>query len=183
MNTVDHIFELFEHRGQSSYFGEQVSQLEHALQCAYLASQEGAPSELVAAALLHDIGHLLHEHGEDAADRGDDTQHERRGEVWLSSRFSPGVTHPIGLHVAAKRYLCATNPAYLSKLSPASVQSLELQGGAMSVEEVRGFEADPFGKAAVRLRLWDDAAKTLGAKVPDLHHYRNALESALTPTE
>lgn len=181
MNTVDEIFQLLEERGQGSYFGEPVSQLEHALQCAQLASKEGADRELVAAALLHDVGHLLHAEGEDVADRGGDTEHEHLGEAWLSAHFGPAVTHPIALHVAAKRYLCATDPEYFGRLSPASVQSLTLQGGPMSSAEVADFEANEFADDALRLRHWDDLAKEEGLQVPGLPHYREILESLMRP--
>lgn len=181
MNTVDEIFHLLEERGQGSYFGEPVSQLQHALQCANYAVNEQARPELVAAALLHDIGHLLHDEGEDIADRGGDTEHEHLGQEWLSAHFAPAVTYPIAMHVAAKRYLCATDPAYLGKLSSASVQSLELQGGAMSAAEVADFESNEFAEDAVRLRRWDDLAKIEGAQVPPLNHYRSILESVIVP--
>jgi phosphonate degradation associated HDIG domain protein len=177
MNRVDEIFRLLNERGQGSYFGEPVSQLEHALQCANLAAREGAGKELVAAALLHDVGHLL----QDVAERGGDTEHERLGQAWLSDQFGPAVTDPIALHVAAKRYLCATDPSYLGKLSPASIQSLELQGGVMSAREVADFEAHPFFHDAVSLRRWDDLAKIEGLPVPALAHYREILQSVLRP--
>src|SRR5262249_47956307 len=160
-----------EERGHGSYFGEPVSQLEHALQCAHLAEQENAAPELVAAALLHDVGHLLHEEKEDIADRGGDTEHEHLGQEWLSAHFGPEVTHPIALHVAAKRYLCAIDAAYFAKLSPASVQSLNLQGGPMTEPEVQDFEANEFADEAVRLRRWDDLAKEKDLSVPGLLHY------------
>src|SRR5215472_304631 len=176
MNTVVEIFRLLEERGQGSYLGEPVSQLEHALQCAHLASREGADKELVAASLLHDVGHLLHEEGEDVADRGGDTEHEHLGEAWLSAHFGPAVTQPIALHVAAKRYLCSTDPAYLGKLSPASVQSFKLQGGTMDAAEVAEFESNQFADDALRLRRWDDLAKEEGLQVPGLAHYREILE-------
>jgi len=177
MNTVDEIFRLLEQRGHGSYFGEPISQLEHALQCAHLAEREGADNELIAAALLHDVGHLLHNDGEDVADRGTDTEHEHQGQAWLSTQFGPAVTHPIALHVAAKRYLCATDPSYLGKLSAASVQSLELQGGAMEADEVADFKANEFADDAVRLRRWDDLAKEERLDVPPLEHYRSILEA------
>src|SRR5215475_8253714 len=182
MNTVDEIFQLLEERGQGSYFGEPVSQLEHALQCAHLASKEGADKELVAAALLHDVGHLLHAEGEDVADRGGDTEHEHLGEAWLSAHFEPAVTHPVALHVAAKRYLCATDSEYFGKLSPASVQSLELQGGPMTADEVADFESSEFAEDAVRLRHWDDLAKEQGLAVPPLAHYRAILNALIRPS-
>jgi [1-hydroxy-2-(trimethylamino)ethyl]phosphonate dioxygenase len=181
MNRLDEILQLLEERGQSSYLGEPVSQLEHALQCAYLASRDGAEKKLVVAALLHDVGHLLHGEGEGVADRGGNTKHEHLGEAWLSAHFGPDVTHPIALHVAAKRYLCATDPLYLGKLSPASVQSLDLQGGAMDALEVADFEANEFADDAVRLRRWDDLAKEKGLEVPGLDHYREVLASVMRP--
>src|SRR5579884_2586321 len=119
---VDEIFDCFARRGAEEYFGEDVTQQEHALQAAFLAEQAGAPDSLVAAALVHDIGHLIHTEGEDIADRGVDARHEDVGEQWLAGRFGPEVTEPVKLHVAAKRYLCATDPEYRSRLSAASEQ-------------------------------------------------------------
>jgi [1-hydroxy-2-(trimethylamino)ethyl]phosphonate dioxygenase len=177
MKNIDEIFELLQERGHGSYFGEPVSQLEHALQCAHLAEQEGAGPSLVAAALLHDVGHLLHGEDEGVADTGSDMEHELIGEEWLSERFGPDVTQPIKLHVAAKRYLCATDPEYLGKLSPASVQSLKLQGGPMTLAEVAEFGANPFANDGVRLRHWDDLAKDPTLTVAPLTHYRPILES------
>ena len=129
MNVIDEILWLFETRGDEAYFGEPVSQKDHALQAAHRAEQEGAPASLVAAALLHDVGHLVHDLPEDIADRGLDGCHESAGEAWLARHFPPEVTEPVRLHVAAKRYLCKTDSQYLAQLSPASVQSLALQGG------------------------------------------------------
>lgn len=181
MNKVDEIFQLLAERGQASYFGEAVSQLEHALQCACFATDERATNELIAAALLHDVGHLLHQQGENAADESIDTAHEELGQSWLSTHFRPAVTRPIALHVAAKRYLCATDNSYLAQLSSASLQSLQLQGGPMNAGEIATFESDEFAGDAVRLRRWDDLAKIRGKKVPPLAHYRTVLESVLKP--
>jgi len=179
MNEVEEIFQLLETRGQSGYFGEPVSQLEHALQCAHFATEERASNELIAAALLHDVGHLLHDQGDNIADQGVDTEHEELGESWLLRYFGPAVTRPMALHVAAKRYLCATDESYVAQLSPASLQSLRLQGGPMNAEEIAGVESDEFAKDAVRLRRWDDLAKIKGKNVPPLGHYRIVLESVL----
>jgi len=179
MTIVDEIFALFESRGDEAYFGEPVSQTEHALQAAHQAEQEGAPDALVVAALLHDIGHLVHGLDERIADRGMDGHHEAVGEAWLSRHFGPEVAEPVRLHVAAKRYLCAVDPAYRNQLSPASVQSLALQGGPLSERLVQEFERNPHCRAAIRLRRWDDMAKVPGLAVPGLEHYRSRVEAAL----
>ncbi len=176
MNIVDEIIELFDRRGGDLYFGEPVSQLEHALQTAFQAEQEGASDTLIAAALLHDIGHLSHNLPEDIAHRGIDGRHERDGAIFLARYFPEAVTEPIRLHVAAKRHLCAVDDEYQRQLSPASVQSLALQGGPMNEAEVCEFEATPYFREAVRLRRWDDQAKIIGWKTRDLTQYRFLLE-------
>jgi gamma-butyrobetaine dioxygenase len=175
MNFVDEILALFASRGAAQYHGEMVSQEAHALQAAHLAERDGARSELIVAALLHDVGHLLDGQGEDLAERGIDGQHEAAGCAWLAEHLGPEVTEPIRLHVAAKRYLCAVDPAYLRGLSPASRLSLALQGGAMTTGEVTEFEGNLYFRDAVRLRHWDDAAKVADLAVPGLLHYRERL--------
>ena len=177
--TADTIIELFERRGPAEYGGESVSQLEHALQCAALAQAAGSSDELVAAALLHDVGHLLHDLGEDAAERGVDDVHERLGAEWLAAHTPPAVVEPVRLHVAAKRYLCAVNSAYYDRLSEGSRVSLQLQGGPMSPPEVEAFRRLPYWKEAAQLRQWDDGAKTPGAPTPTLENLRGVLEKAL----
>ncbi|MEX2113141.1 MAG: phosphonate degradation HD-domain oxygenase [Pirellulales bacterium] len=179
MSAVDDICHLFATKGHAAYIGEPVSQLEHALQSAYYAEQSGADDALVVAALLHDFGHLVHKLPEDCADHGIDDRHEALGQAWLKRYFGPDVTEPIRLHVAAKRYLCATDPEYLGQLSPASVQSLALQGGPFTPQEVADFEAHPHYRAAVELRRWDDLAKVPDMKVPSLDHYRPHMQRAL----
>lgn len=168
---TDDILTLLLTGGAAAYFGEPVSQLEHALQAAAAAERTGASDALVVAALLHDIGHLVHGLPEDVAEHGVDARHEEIGELWLSERFNRLVTEPIRLHVAAKRYLCAVEPEYMEALSDASVASLALQGGPMSLDEVRVFEQSPFARDAVALRRWDDAAKVPGLDVPGVGHY------------
>lgn len=176
--TIDRILELFQERGGALYGGEAVSQLEHALQAAMAAENEGAGPVMVAAALLHDLGHLLHNLPEDSAELGVDDRHEELACRWLQRHFGTEVTEPIRLHVAAKRYLCATDTNYHSALSDASRLSLEIQGGPFSVEETATFQQNPHFQAAVRLRYWDDIAKVPGLKTPDLVHFRKSLESA-----
>jgi phosphonate degradation associated HDIG domain protein len=183
MNVIDSVFTLFREKGDGAYFGEAVTQTEHALQCAHLAEQSGAARALVAAALLHDVGHLLHGLPEDAGERGMDGRHEDAGAAWLAGHFGPAVVAPVRLHVAAKRYLCATEPGYLAGLSEASRRSLRLQGGAMSPAEVRPFEREEWFRSAVAVRLWDDAAKVPGLVVPQLEHYRDCLCAALLTRE
>src|SRR5579871_1803106 len=139
-DPVAEIDRLFRERGRSRYGGEAVTQLEHALQAAALAEQEGARPALIAAALLHDVGHLLHDLPDDAPERDVDDRHESLAARWLAGRFGPEVVDPVRLHVAAKRYLCATAPGYLDGLSPPSLHSLELQGGPMSPGQARRFE-------------------------------------------
>lgn len=179
MSTIDQILDLFSTHGGQAYFGEQVSQLEHALQAAWLGEKEGAAPALVAAALLHDIGHLLHGGPEDIASQGVDMRHEDIGEAWLEKHFGQEVSRPVQLHVAAKRYLCTTDPNYLAGLSPASVESFHLQGGTMSEAEVRLFEADPHFEDALRLRRWDDLAKVQHLETPQLDYFRPMLEGLL----
>ncbi len=169
---VDEIFTLLEAGGGEAYFGEPVTVLEHSLQSAWFVRQKGGEDTLVAAALLHDLGHLLHNEGEDIADRGVDTQHEELGAEALSGHMPDAVLDPIRMHVAAKRYLCHANPRYFAALSPASVESLALQGGPMTEEEAKSFLELSHAQEAVALRHADDAAKVPGLKVPELGSYR-----------
>lgn len=170
-SIAEEIQRLFAAHGHSQYGGEAVSQQEHALQAALLAEREQAQPELIIAALLHDVGHLLHELPDDAPDRGIDDRHETLAAHWLAKRFGPEVVEPARLHVAAKRYLCATDAAYCRELSYPSALSLKLQGGPMTPDEVREFESQPHFESAVRLRRWDDAAKLAGLETPDVGHY------------
>jgi len=177
-SVVDEIIKMFECRGNAAYYGEPVSQTEHALQAAFQAEKDGAPDSLVLAALLHDIGHLLHGLAENVAEQGIDARHEEVSAAWLSEYFGPDITEPVKLHVAAKRYLCAVDLDYLNELSPASFQSLELQGGPFSDKEAEAFVRLPSFRAAILLRRWDDRAKVPGLKVPPLEYYRARLEAA-----
>jgi phosphonate degradation associated HDIG domain protein len=175
--AVDEALGLFARKGHLAY-GEGVTMTEHALQAAQLAEDEHAGPAMIAAALLHDIGHLLHNLPEDIADKGVDTQHESIASAWLSRYFPAAVSEPVRLHVAAKRYLCTIEPGYFERLSPASVLSLRLQGGPMSQDEALRFAGERYCKAAVKLRRWDDLAKVHGQETPGLSHYRPVLEAA-----
>ncbi|MEM9033491.1 MAG: HD domain-containing protein [Actinomycetota bacterium] len=170
-HAVDTLLGLFERFGRERY-GEGINQEEHALQAAKQAIDEGAAPALVAAALLHDVGHLLVER-----DRVPtvDLRHEAVGARALARWFGPEVTNPIALHVDAKRYLCAVDPDYFGILSPGSVHSLELQGGPMTSEEVERFEALPGAEAAARLRRWDEGAKVPGVEAGELADHRELL--------
>jgi phosphonate degradation associated HDIG domain protein len=178
MRIADEVMNLLAGPGREAYLGELVSQAEHALQAAWLAERDGAPDSLVVSALLHDVGHLVLGAKEDVADLGIDAHHEDAGAAWLARHFGPEVAGPARLHVAAKRYLCAVDPAYLDGLSPASRLSLRLQGGPMSPDEAARFELDPHHALAIRLRRWDDEAKVPGFNVPGLEHYRSRIEAA-----
>jgi phosphonate degradation associated HDIG domain protein len=157
--VVGGILALYEREGMARY-DESVTQVEHAVQAAEWAQASGAGDELVAAALLHDIGHLLsgdHSGAREFRDR--DLHHESVAARFLSRWFGPQITEPIRLHVAAKRYLCAVEAGYHDSLSPASVRSLELQGGPMSQAGAAEFAGLDGARAAAVLRRWDDLAK------------------------
>jgi gamma-butyrobetaine dioxygenase len=177
-DIIDHIFAIWQRQSHLDY-GESVTTVEHMLQCAVFAERDDAGDTLVAATVLHDIGHLLHGLPEDIAEKGVDGLHEQVGGQWLSRYFVPAVAEPTRLHVRAKRYLCAVEPAYFDTLSPASVQSLALQGGPFSTDEVAAFEQLDHWEDAVRLRRYDDMGKIPGMATPDLEHYRPRLLAGL----
>jgi len=183
MTIGTEIERLFAARGGSEYGGEAVSQLEHALQAAAAAVADGADDPLVAAALLHDVGHLLHELPPDAPEAGIDDHHENSAARFLAEHFGPEVCEPVRLHVAAKRYLTAVEPEYLARLSGPSVTSLRLQGGPMSPAEQEAFRANPHWRAAVRLRRYDEAAKVAGLATPPLAEYLPLLARVARPRD
>lgn len=174
------ITDLFARRGREMYAGEPVTQTEHALQTAWQAEDNGARPALVAAALLHDVGHLLHDLRDDCADEGIDDRHEALGAEWLARHFGPDVVEPVRLHVAAKRYRCAVDPDYQQRLSDASRLSLTLQGGPFNESQARHFEDHPYFQDAVRLRLWDEAAKIPDLETPPLEHFLEVVNKAIT---
>jgi len=166
---------LFQQYGHRQYSGEAVSQQEHALQSAALAEQENAPASLIVAALLHDLGHMLEQEDGTPTCAGIDDLHQYRILPFLRPLFGEEVLAPIRLHVDAKRYLCAVDPHYFSALSADSVRSLALQGGIFSQAEASAFSTKPFADDAVRLRRWDDLAKTAGLSTPDHAHFSRYL--------
>ena len=177
--TLSDISELLNTQGSKQYGGEAVSQLEHALQCAYLAERAQETEETITAALLHDIGHMLRsESDEPIIEHNEDTDdlHQYVALPFIRNLFSDAVLEPIKLHVDAKRYLCAVDKTYWSTLSDASKKSLELQGGIYTDAQVLAFETSPFGQQAVRLRRYDDLAKIPCAQTPPLEHYLTIMQ-------
>lgn len=154
------LVDLYATRGHLAYDGEGVSQLQHGWQCARLARHAGAAPALQLAAWLHDLGHLMTELAGSPTLQGIDDRHETRAAAVLLPLFGPRVAEPVALHVLAKRCLVATKPEYLRQLSPDSVRSLALQGGPMPIDEARAFLQRPHAPAAMRLRMWDDVAKS-----------------------
>ena len=175
---VGAIFDLFAKFGAGGY-GEDLSLGEHMLQSAALAEAEGAPQALIAAALLHDIGYFLHPDSETSVTDGRNIEHESLGAAWLSQAYGADATAPIALHVAAKRYLCAVDPAYHGRLSEASRLTLAAQGGPMNAAECARFKSDPAYDAALTLRRWDDQGKDIDAAPLSLEHFRPVLLATL----
>jgi phosphonate degradation associated HDIG domain protein len=169
--SLGDIEKLFRDHGHIEYGGEGVTQLQHALQAAQLAEDEEAGDLLVAAALLHDLGHLLNLQGETPTARGIDDQHQYYAIPFLRPLFPPAVIEAIRLHVDAKRALCAMEPEYYEALSEDSKRSLTLQGGIFSKAQADAFMAKPHAADAVRVRRWDDAAKAPGLATPPISHY------------
>jgi phosphonate degradation associated HDIG domain protein len=177
----DDLLAIYGGRATRRYGLAEINQLQHALQAAALAEQAGETPSLIAAALLHDVGHMIHGLGDDPASRGIDDRHEEQGASWLAERFPESVSEPVRLHVPAKRYLCAAEPGYCARLSPDSRRSLQLQGGPMSADEMREFARQPFATDAVRLRRYDEAAKDPRASTPGFEHYLSYVAACLRP--
>jgi phosphonate degradation associated HDIG domain protein len=180
--VVARLARLFAEQGEGEYLGEAVTQAEHMFQAAARAQQSGASNALIAAALLHDVGHLFEGDtageisGRGLMDAGTDNRHSHTGADWLAAAgFPEPVTEPVRLHVAAKRYLCAVEPGYFDQLSEASVYTLSVQGGPMSQDEAAEFARGSYARDAVTLRRWDEAAKDPDADVPGFDHYRALL--------
>ncbi len=185
MEAVDAVFSLFAEQGAGDYVGEAVSQLAHATQAASLARASGAADAVIAGALLHDVGHMVGlRHPERYQRMGDcgTMSHEGIGGAWLDDLgFSPLVGTLVRRHVDAKRYLCAVDPGYYAKLSPASRTTLGYQGGPMSAEDAAAFSRDELKDVILQMRSWDEAAKDPTAVVPDLESYRTLLTALVAP--
>lgn len=175
---LDELLDLYRSEKATAMYDEVVTEREHALQAAALAATDGAPAATVAAALLHDVGRLtIAWDSAEGAFVAADRAHHAVGERLLGRWFGPEVSAPVGLHVEAKRYLCAVDPEYAGTLSPVSVRSLAVQGGPMTPDEVAAFEALPGWEAAVRLRRWDDRAKSTVPATETVEDYVPLLES------
>lgn len=176
--SIEQVVEVLETRGSAMYGREAVTQLEHARQCAWLAAQDGASNSLIAASLLHDLGHLLAKGSRTSSD----DLHQYLALPFLRGTFPDAVLQPMQLHVDAKRYLCWLEPGYFDSLSAASKRSLELQGGAFNAAGAERFIQVRFAREAVRLRRYDDLAKDPYASPPPLHHFVPMLAAARTPS-
>ena len=179
--ATDEIMQLFEKYGNEDYDGEPVSQTSHMVQCAMQAMSEGADMELILGAFLHDVGHLLrHEITTEAMGTYGVVNHEGIGAGYLSSKgFSERICAMVEKHVDAKRYLVATDATYKDKLSEASLQTLEWQGGPMNENEVILFSQHKFFDDIIKVRLWDEQAKNYDAVVLPLSHFRNLIHEYL----
>ena len=175
-NAVDRLAALFEAIAGTSYLGEPVTIAEHMLQAAASARRDGASDELIAAALLHDVGYYADPNPDNDNESDRAKRHDMAAARHLSAVFPADVTEPIRLHVDAKRYLCAVEPDYRERLSAASIHTMRLQGGVMSREAAASFAAEPYCEDAVRLRHWDDEGKEPDAEVPGFASYRALLE-------
>ena len=178
-SIIDFILDLFARRGSEEYMGEAVSMAQHMEQSAACAAAQGASDELVIASLLHDIGHFVGDFPIEALENGIDNLHEEAGAHFLAAYYPASVTEPIRLHVAAKKYLCAVDKNYIGCLSDASINSLRIQCGPMSLAEIDEFESNPHYLAAVEVRKYDDDGKVAGLDIKPVEDYRDKLESLL----
>jgi gamma-butyrobetaine dioxygenase len=176
---IDHLAQLFEVGAGAQASADGLSNAAHMLQTAAAARAAGVHDALVAAALLHDVGHWLRPSQAHGKGGQGDAHHEILGAEHLAQYFGKEVTEPVRMHVAAKRYLCAREPAHLAALSLGSTRSLELQGGPMSDAEAKRFEQSPGHQDAVSLRRWDEYGKSPSLEVPPFAKYRDLLSSLM----
>ena len=172
--VVTDIFDLYDKHGAEEYAGEKVSQLEHMVQAAQLAMEGGFDDEVVLAAFLHDVGHLLPIYDvSESMDGYGMMDHEKVGAQYLRKQgFSERLCKLIASHVNAKRYLTWKYPEYYHQLSDASKKTLEYQGGRMEETEAKAFEADPLFDLYIKMRRWDEAAKIENQPVPDINMFK-----------
>lgn len=175
MKTFNEIVEIFESASAEEYLGEDITLVEHMIQTAELAREAHAPSWLVVAALLHDIGHILLPNAAEAQDGGIDLHHDEVGARWIAKRFPNNVVEAVRLHVDAKKYLVSTDQSYFDLLSEASKRTLEIQGGIFSKEEAEQFINRKFAREAILLRLWDDAGKIRGLSISTIYNFKEDL--------
>jgi predicted HD phosphohydrolase len=179
MKIIDELIELYATKGFLVFEGDRITtQTSHGLQTAMLAEEDGASAALITAALLHDIGRITNPNDREITDNGGDAKHEEVGREFLEPYFGPEVTLPIKWHVAAKRYLVATDPGYAKIISPGSTRSLKGQGGTLPNQDIAAFIGQPFAMDGVKLRRWDDQAKNPNATTPAFDHFVPFLEAA-----
>lgn len=180
-DRVQVVFDLYHNHGSQDYIGEPVSTLEHMCQTAQLAESEGYDEDVILAAFFHDIGHLcIHLVAFESMGELGVKSHEKIGAAFLQAvGFTPSIIRLVENHVQAKRYLTFKHPEYPNKLSDASRQTLEYQGGIMSETEAKSFEMDPLFDISLKMRFWDESAKEELVPIPDLNYYQIMAENAL----
>jgi phosphonate degradation associated HDIG domain protein len=174
---ADEIMNFYEKHGGEGYAGEKLTQLEHMVQAAQLAEEQGYDDEVILAAFLHDVGHLCEPgHGDNEMDGFGIKDHEEIGAEFLKSKgFSKKIVRLVQSHVEAKRYLTLKNPSYYEQLSEASKKTLEYQGGRMEEDEASAFEQYPLFDLIIKMRKWDEQAKIEHKRIPDLNLYRQMI--------
>lgn len=178
--VVDEIFYYYEKFGDHEY-GEDVTQLEHMVQSAQLAEKEGFDEEVILAAFLHDIGHLVadDENAERMGTYGAKSHDKIGGDYLRQKGFSEKIAALVEGHVQAKRYLTFKKPSYYEMLSDASKQTLTYQGGKMNAAEAEAFEKSPFFEFSIKMREWDEAAKETNQPLPDITIYKRLMQRHL----
>lgn len=174
---ADEIIGLYQKHGGNEYYGEPVTQLQHACQSAELARQQGCDEEMVLAAFLHDIGHICVA-GRDVTvmENYGVMNHEKIGAAFLRNRkFSERLIQLVQAHVSAKRYLTHNDEHYYDRLSEASKQTLVYQGGKMSHDEAVVFENDPLFEQMIAMRKIDEEAKDEHKQAGELNAYHNMI--------
>jgi 2-amino-1-hydroxyethylphosphonate dioxygenase (glycine-forming) len=175
--VTDEIMSYYQLHGGEEYAGEKVTQLEHMVQAAQLAEEQGFDEDVILAAFLHDIGHICETgHGDNEMEGFGIMDHEEIGADYLQKKgFSKKIVRLVQSHVEAKRYLTYKYPDYYNQLSDASKKTLQFQGGKMEKEEAEAFEQYPLFSLIIKMRTWDEQAKIEHKPLPDLSRYRNMI--------